>query len=204
MRKTRSQIMVAVWAMIVASATQAGGDDQSVNEADTNAVVSNAASNPPLSTSASLTGSNVWQSAKEGTSNAWDLTKRTATNAWETTKKAGSNLWERTAQAIDGGPTTDISTNYYGYGYSQKSAFASEAKASMVRLDQRISNLAGRIDQQNTQDIGRRRADLGAKYEAVKSATPDNWSDTKAAFIKSYYDLRATVKTAEDVAKANL
>ena len=161
------------------------------------------------------TASNAWQSTKEGSSNAWETTKSATTNAWDATKEAGSNVWHKTAAAFGAmGETNSVSTNYFAYDYSQKDDFVSQAKAGIDNLDQRISGISGQLAaatggtktdlQEKLQDITSRRSDLSSKYDAVKSATQDSWTDAKAAFIKSYFDLKATVKSAEDSAKAGM
>lgn len=168
--------------------------------------------------STSMTTSNAWQSTKEGSTNAWDATKTAASNAWDATKETSSNLWDKTKRTFESGYTNNftngVSTNYFGYDYSGKDAFVAEAKASLDDLDHRISNLTNQSGnatggqnadlQQKLQDINHRRSDLQAKYDAIKNASSDNWNDAKAAYVKSYYDLRASIKSAEDYAKTNM
>jgi len=165
--------------------------------------------------SVSETASNAWQSAKEAGTNAWDTTKTTATNAWQDTKEASSNVWQKTKDAFAAGDSTnEVSTNYFGYDYSQKDNFVNEAQASLDELDQKASNLTNRIAtasdntkadlQQTLDDIKAKRADLGRKLDDIKNATQDNWNDDKAAFAKSYHDLKAELKAGWDSVTSKL
>lgn len=170
--------------------------------------------NKPVSETASNTNSAASATALTA-SNAWQSTKEDSSNAWEASKEATSNLWHKTAAALGAmGATNSISTNYFGYRYSEKDAFVSEAKAGMSDLDARISGLDSRLStasggaqtdlQQQLQGIKNRRSDLSTKYDAVNAANQQNWDDAKAAYIKAYLDLKASVKAAEDSVKAGM
>jgi chromosome segregation ATPase len=165
--------------------------------------------------SVSETASNAWQSTKEASTNAWEATKTTATNAWQDTKEASSNVWQKTKDAFAAGDSTnEVSTNYFGYDYSQKDNFVNEAQASLAELDQKASNLNNRLAtasdntktnlQQTLDDIKAKRADLGQKLDDIKNATQDNWNDAKAAFAKSYHDLKADLKAGWDSVTSKL
>ena len=52
--------------------------------------------------------------------------------------------------------------------------------------------------QQTLQDIKEKRAELDRKYDEVKNASQENWNDAKAAFSKTYYDVKADLKAAWD------
>jgi hypothetical protein len=163
----------------------------------------------------SAVASNTWQSAKETSSNAWDAAKGAATNAWDGAKETGSNVWQKTKDAFAAGASTnEVSTNYFGYDYSMKDAFVSEAKTSLDALDQSASNLSNRLAsasdstkaslQQTLQDIQEKRTDLDGKYEGIKNASQDNWNDAKTAFAKSYHDLKADLKAGWDSVTSKL
>ncbi len=161
------------------------------------------------------TASNAWQSAKETGTNALDATKATATNAWQDTKETGSNVWQKTKDAFAAGDSTnEVSTNYFGYDFSQKDNFVTEAQASLDDLDQKASNLTNRIAtasdntkaelQQTLAGIQAKRAELGRKLDDIKNATQENWNDAKAAFVKSYHDLKAELKAGWDSVTSKL
>jgi hypothetical protein len=167
------------------------------------------------SNSVSETASNAWQSTQVASTNAWDATKTTATNAWQDTKEASSNVWQKTKDAFTAGDSTnEVSTNYFGYDYSQKDNFVNEARASLNDLDQKASGLTNRIAaasdktkadlQQTLDDINVKRADLGRKLDDIKNATQDNWNDAKASFVKSYHDLKAELKAGWDSVTSKL
>jgi hypothetical protein len=166
-----------------------------------------------VATNASLTASNTWQTTKQDASNVWTATKDAATNAWQSTAEAGSNAWHATKETF-GAATNEISTNYFACDYSQKDAFVAGAQTDLNALDQKTSTLAGKIAgasdsakadlQQKLQDINNRRADLGKRYDDVKNATAANWDDAKAAFVKAYFDFRATLKAGQDSLAANM
>jgi hypothetical protein len=194
-------------AVMVAGFLATGCDRQS-NEA-------NQSMNSAMASDTSGTVSNTWQSAKEAGSNAWDAAKSTATNAWDGTKEAGSNVWQKTKEAFAPGMTTNgVSTNYFGYDYTMKDAFISEARTSLDNLDQNAADLSNRLAsasdstkaglQQTLQDIKEKRADLDSKYDGIKNATQDNWNDAKAAFAKSDHDLKADLKAAWDSVTSKL
>lgn len=163
----------------------------------------------------SVNASNAWQNTKEAGSNALGAAKSMATNAWEGAKEAGSNVWQKGKSAFGAGAETDeVSTNYYGYDYSMKDAFISEARTNLDKVDQNTASLSNRVAnaggstqtelQQTMQNINEKRADLDTKYNAVKNATQDNWNDAKAAFAKSYYDLKASLKAGWDSVTSKL
>lgn len=166
-----------------------------------------------VTTNASLPASNAWQTTKQDASNAWAATKDAATNAWQSSTEAGSNAWHATRETF-GASTNEISTNYFAYDFSRKDTFVAEAQTDLNVLDQKTSSLAGKVAgasdsaksdlQQKLQDINNRRADLGKKYDDVKNATADNWDDAKAAFVKAYFDFRATLKAGQDSLAANM
>jgi hypothetical protein len=167
---------------------------------------------PGQETSTGTTSSN---SVSETVSNAWQSAKETGTNAWQDTKQTSSNVWQETKNAFGAGiSTNDVSTNYFGYDYSQKDNFVNEAQASLNELDQKASGLSNRIAsasdntkadlQQTFDDIKAKRADLGRKLDDIKNATQDNWNDSKAAFTKSYHDLKAELKAGWDSVKSKL
>jgi hypothetical protein len=161
------------------------------------------------------TASNAWQSAKETGTNALDATKATATNAWQDTKETGSNVWQKTKDAFAAGDSTnEVSTNYFGYDYSQKDNFVNEARTSLDDLDQKALSLSNRVAtasdntkadlQQTLDNINTKRADLGHKLDDIKNATQDNWNDAKTAFAKSYHDLKAELKAGWDSVTSKL
>ena len=171
--------------------------------------------NAPATTSTPMTASNAWQNTKEGASNAWQSTKEGATNAWEATKTATVNAWQSTKNALgDGFSTNDVSTNYFGYDYSSKDAYLTQARLTLDDLDQRASSLSNRLasasdstkaDLQPTlQALSDKRGELNQKYDDIKNASQDNWNDVKAAFAKSYYDLKADLKAAWDTLKSKM
>lgn len=168
----------------------------------------------PAATEASAAASNALQSTKEGGSNLWNATRNATTNAWEATKETGSNAWEKAKTAIGSVSTNEVSTNYFGYDYSMKNAFVLEAKSSLDALDEKVSIFSSQVPgtsdslkadlQQKLQDINAKRAELGNKYNDVKNATQDNWNDAKAAFVKAYFDAKATLKAGQDSLAAQI
>ncbi len=170
---------------------------------DTNSVSTNE--------SAGMTASNGWQNAKEMGSNGWTATKNATSNAWEATKDATTNAWEKTKETLTR-ESGEGSTNYFGYDYSMKDSFVSEANTNLYYLDQKASPFSDKVSsatgdskadlQQKLQEVNARRADAGRKLDDVKNASLDNWNDAKAAFIKAYYDLKASLKAGRDSAAA--
>lgn len=165
--------------------------------------------------SASANGSpmnetNAWQSAKEKTSNLWESASGSVTGALESAKEAGSSAWQKAEAELGSG----ISTNFIGYDYSKKNQFLTEARAGLDKLDKETANFSKRVSsapdttradlQQRLQEINGQRATTETKFEKVKSATETNWADAKAEFVKSFYDLKATLKEAEDSMVAKL
>jgi hypothetical protein len=170
---------------------------------------SNSGASSPATNDTTTTASNTWENTKASGSNVWNAVKTGATNAWDGTKETGSNLWAKTKDAFGAGSSTNtISTNYFGYDYSMKDAFVSEAKTSLDDLDQQASSLSNRLAsatdntrtnlQENLQAINDKRAELGKKYDDIKNATQADWNDAKAAFAKSLYDVQADLKAGWD------
>jgi len=89
-----------------------------------------------------------------------------------------------------------------------------EAQASLDDLDQKASSLSNRLasardttkaELQPTLDaIKAKRVELGQKLDDIKNSTQDNWNDAKAAFTKSYHDLKAELKAAWDSVTSKL
>lgn len=160
----------------------------------------------------SMSASNAWQNAKQDASNAWNATASGASNAWQTAKETGTNAWQATGK-IWQAATNEVSTNYFAYNYSQKDAFLTDAQGQMAWLDGRINDFSRRLTttgnnnkpdlQGQLQDIKTRRADLDTKYQGVQRATSDSWNDAKGAYIKSFLDLRASLKAGEDLLKVS-
>ena len=84
----------------------------------------------------------------------------------------------------------------------------------MDDLDQRASNLSNHLAsasdntkaelQQTLDEIQVKRAELGRKLDDIKNASQDNWNDAKAAFAKSYHDLKAELKAGWDSVTSKL
>jgi len=175
----------------------------------------NTGTNALVTSDSQSTASNSWQSTKEAGSNSWEAVRTAATNAWEGTKEGGSNVWQKTKDALGADvATNEVSTNYFGYDFSMKDAFVGEAKMSLAEADQSASNLTIHVAaasdgtkadlQQTLQKIKDQRADLGEKYEAIKNASEGDWNDSKAAFGKSYHDLKADLKAGWDSVSGKL
>jgi len=192
--------------MLVLAATIAAGCNK--DNSDT------AGSTNSVSTDTATTASNAWQSTKEGGSNLWNATKNATTNAWEATKETGSNAWEKTKAAVGDVSTNEVSTNYFSYDYSMKDSFVSQAQASLDELKQRTSKFSSKVAgasdsskadlQQQLQDVNTKQANLQSKYDDLKNATQDTWNDAKAAFVKAYFDAKATLKAGQDTLAAKI
>lgn len=191
------------------------GTTNSTSLMDTNYPGTNSVSTNSMSTNVVTTATNAWQNSQESGSNAWTSTKNAASNVWETTKEDSSNLWQQARQALGG--TNEVSTNYFAYDYSMKDSFLSKAGASVNYLDQQTDNFSNRVTissiststnnpdlQQQWQTVNRQRDQLHNNLEQVKNATQDNWDEAKAAFIKSYVDLKAALKAGKDNLTADL
>ena len=167
------------------------------------------------STEANIGTNSVNNVVSATATNVWNATKSVATNAWAGTKEAGSNAWQKAREAFASGiGTNEVSTNYFGYDYSQKGAFVSQARMSLTELDLKASNLSNRIAtasdstkadlQQTWRDIQSQRAELDRKFDDVKNASQDNWNDAKAAFTKTYHDVKADLKAGWDSVTSKL
>jgi hypothetical protein len=163
---------------------------------------------------APASASNAWQSAQQNGSNAWEAAKGAATNTFEAAKAAGSNVWQKAQEVLGSGdPTVEAPTNYFGFDYPMKGAFVAEAKASVDQLNQDAATLSNRVAnanantkadlQQTLQEIQVKRTELEKNYGDIKNASPAAWDDAKAAFVKSYYDLRGYLKAGWDTVSAN-
>jgi len=200
------------------SSTQEHADNLSTNGASTNLMYTNSmATNDwytnSLATNISTGGAGAWNDTRNMATNAWQTAKEGGSNAWQETKEISTNVWDKTKEAFGGiSSLNEISTNYFAYDYSMKDNFVSEAQTNLIYLDSRISSLSAKMDNNNNpkpdfrqavQAVKDRRADVGVKYDAVKSATADNWNDIKAAYVKSYLDLTAALETAWNSAKVS-
>src|SRR5580658_7496432 len=101
-------------------------------------------------------------------------------------------VWENT-----GGPAKQSVSPQpqYNYTFDKKEVFEEDASADLSEFDQGIKQLSGLAAAAGTnvqaqaqikiQDLGKERAALGQKLDALKNAHEANWNDLKSDFQKS-------------------